>query len=80
MTPARAVFRRIWNRNRLYHRLYKGMVGVYDLYSKDLLRFHQEMDNISRTTISMLVEDKINDEQFEKLLKRRDDLMLRIQQ
>ncbi len=72
--------RRIWNRNKLYHRLYKSMVSIYDMYSKDLLKFHQEMDNISRTTIRMLVEDKINDEQFEKLLKRRDDLLLRIQQ
>jgi hypothetical protein len=50
------------------------------MYSKDLLRFHQEMENISRTIIRMLVEDKINDEQFEKLLKRRDDLMIRTQQ
>ena len=72
--------RRIWNRNKLYHRLYKSMVSIYDMYSKDLLKFHQEMDNISRTVIRMLVEDKINDEQFEKLLKRRDDLLLRIQQ
>jgi hypothetical protein len=72
--------RRIWNRNKLYHRLYKSMVSIYDMYSKDLLRFHQEMDNMSRTIIKMLVEDKINDEQFEKLLKRRDDLMVRMQQ
>jgi hypothetical protein len=72
--------RRIWNRNKLYHRLYKTMVSIYDMYQRDLLRFHQEMDNMSRTIIRMLVEDKINDEQFEKLLKRRDDLMLRTQQ
>jgi hypothetical protein len=72
--------RRILNRNKLYHRLYKGMVSIYDMYSKDLLKFHQEMENMSRTTIKMLVEDKINDEQFEKLLKRRDDLMTRAQQ
>jgi len=44
------------------------------MYSKDLLKFHQEMNNISGTIIKMLVEDKINDEQFEKLLKRRDGL------
>jgi len=56
------------------------MVNIYDMYSKDLLKFHQEMDNISRTIIRMLVEDKINDEQFEKLVKRRDDLLLRTQQ
>jgi hypothetical protein len=71
--------RRILNRNKLYHRLYKGMVSIYDMYSKDLLKFHQEMENMSGTIIKMLVEDKINDEQFEKLLKRRDDLMMRAQ-
>ena len=72
--------RRIWNRNKLYNRLYKSMVSIYDMYSKDLLKFHQEMESISRTIIKMLVEDKINDEQFDKLLKRRDDLMIRTQQ
>jgi hypothetical protein len=71
--------RKIWNRNKLYNRLYKSMVSIYNMYSKDLLKFHQEMDSISRTIIKVLVEDKINDEQFEKLLKRRDDLMLRVQ-
>lgn len=71
--------RRIWNRNKLYHRLYKSMVSIYDMYSRDLLKFHQEMENMTRTIIKMLVEDRINDEQFEKLLKRRDDLMIRTQ-
>lgn len=56
------------------------MVNIYDMYSKDLLKFHQEMNNISGTIIKMLVEDKINDEQFEKLLKRRDGLTVRAQQ
>jgi hypothetical protein len=69
--------RKIWSRNKLYHRLFKSMVTVYDLYSKDLLKFHQEMDNISRSIVRLLIEDRINDEQFEKLLQRRDDLMKR---
>jgi hypothetical protein len=69
--------RRIWNRNRMYHRVYKSMVTIYDLYSRDLLKFNQEMDNMSRSIIKMLIEDKITDEQFEKLLRRRDDLLLR---
>ena len=56
------------------------MVSIYDMYSKDFLKFHQEMNNISGTIIKMLVEDKINDEQFEKLLKRRDGLTIRAQQ
>ena len=72
--------RRIWNRSRLYHRVFKSMVTIYDMYSKDLLKFHQEMDNMSRSIIKMLVEDKITDDQFEKLLQRRDDLMARVRE
>jgi hypothetical protein len=71
--------RRIWRRSKLYHRLYKSLVTVYDMYSKDLMRFNQEMENMSRTIIRMLVEDRITDEQFDKLLQRRDDLLQRTQ-
>lgn len=71
--------RRIWHRNRLYHRLYRSMVSIYDMYQKDLIKFNQEMDSLSSIVIKMLVEDKINDEQFEKLLKCRDDLLMRTQ-
>jgi hypothetical protein len=67
--------RQIWHRNKLYHRLYKGMVTLYDLYAKDNPRFHREMDTISSAVFTMLVEDKITDEQFEKLLKRSDELI-----
>lgn len=53
------------------------MVTIYDMYSKDLPKFHQEMDHMSISTIKMLVEDKITDDQFEKLLQRRGDLLQR---
>lgn len=69
--------RRIWRRNKLYHRLYRSMVTLYDLYNKDLPRFNQELDIISSSIFKTVVEDKITDEQFEKLLKRRDDLLER---
>jgi hypothetical protein len=69
--------RRVYGRNRLYRRLYRTMVTVYDLYSKDIQRFRVEMDGISKTVFKMMVDDKITDEQFEKLLKRRDDLLER---
>ncbi len=67
--------RKIWRRNKLYHHIYKSMVTVYDMYSKDLAKFHQEIEDISSYSIKMLLDDRITDEQFEKLLKRRDDLM-----
>ncbi len=71
--------RRIWHRNKLYHRLYKSLVTVYDMYSNDLLRFNQEMDSMSKSIIKLFIEDRVTDEQFEKLLSRRDDLLQRMQ-
>ena len=67
----------LWRRNKLYHRLYKSMVTVYDLYANQKVKFQEEMGKISSTVFKMLVEDRITDEQFEKLLKRRDDLLER---
>jgi hypothetical protein len=69
--------RTIWRRNKIYHHFYKTMVTLYDLYSQDLLKFHQEIENISTSIFKTLIDDKITDEQFEKLLKRRDDLLER---
>jgi hypothetical protein len=70
--------RRIWRRSRLYHHLYNSMVTIYDLYSKDVTKFHQEMANVSTSVFKLLIEDKITDDQFEKLLLRRDDLLKRV--
>ena len=71
--------RRIYHRNNQYHRLYRGMVTLYDLYGNDETRFSSEIDGMSRNIVKMMVDDKINDDQFEKLLKRRDDLVERVQ-
>jgi hypothetical protein len=71
--------RRIWQRNKRYHHIYNGMVTMYDHYGKDKGKLVSEMDNLSKAAIRMLIEDQITDEQFEKLLKRRDDLMERSQ-
>ncbi|MFB3888081.1 MAG: hypothetical protein ACE14S_01205 [Candidatus Bathyarchaeia archaeon] len=69
--------RKVWRRSRTYHRLYKSMVTLFDLYARDHERFHMEMDNVSKSIFKMLVDDHITDDQFEKLLKRRDDLLER---
>ncbi len=69
--------RTILKRNNTYHRLYKSMVTLFDLYSQDLSRFREEIDNVSKSIFKMMVEDRITDDQFEKLLRRRDDLMQR---
>jgi hypothetical protein len=70
--------RRIWRRSKLYHHLYNSMVTIYDLYSTDVIKFHQEMANVSTSIFKLLIEDKITDDQFEKLLVRRDDLLKRV--
>ena len=69
--------RTLWRRNRIYHRLYRSMVTIYDLYSEDPPKLQLEIDNISKSVFKLLVEDRITDDQFEKLLKRRDDLLER---
>lgn len=69
--------RRIWKRNKRYHHIYNSMVTIYDMYSKDHAKLYREMDTLSRASIKMLLDDQITDEQFEKLLKRRDDLIER---
>ena len=69
----------IWRRSRLYHHMYNSMVTIYDLYASDVLRFHQEMANLSSSVFKLLIEDKVTDDQFEKLLVRRDDLLKRVQ-
>lgn len=69
--------RNILQRNGLYNRLYRTMVKLYNLYNGDLPRFHAEMDGVSKNIFKVAVEGKINDEQFEKLLTRRDDLLER---
>ncbi len=69
--------RRVYSRSALYHRLYRSMVTLYDLYSKDEARFHSEIDAVSKTIFKTMVDNKITDDQFEKLLRRRDDLLAR---
>lgn len=65
----------VWKRNSTYHRLYKSMVKVHDVYSKEQDKFKEEMDNAVSSIFKLLIEDKITDDQFEKLLKLRDELI-----
>jgi hypothetical protein len=62
-------------RRKYYYRLYRGMVGVFDSSSSDPLQLKKEMDNLSNSIVKYFIEDKITDEQFEKLMARRDYLM-----
>jgi len=53
------------------------MVTLFDLYSDDLPRFHEEIEIVSKSIFKSIVEDRITDDQFERLLRRRDDLLKR---
>jgi len=69
--------KRIWSRRKTYYRLYRSMVNIYDHYALSFAQFHQEIENLSRSITRYFVEDKITDDQFDKLLTRRDDLIER---
>ena len=67
----------VWDRRKIYYRLYRSMVDTYERYSHDFTKFHQEIEGLSKTITQYFIEDKINDDQFDKLLTRRDDLIER---
>lgn len=62
-------------RRRVYYRLYRSMVSVFNRSSSDPLQLKKEMDALSSSIINYFIEDKITDEQFDKLMARRDYLM-----
>jgi hypothetical protein len=65
-----------WRRRKQYYRLYRSMVNLYDHYT-DFSTFSREMEGLSRSVSEYFIEDKINDEQYDKLLTRQDDLINR---
>ena len=69
--------KRIWGRQKTYYRLYRSMVRIYDHYSSNLAKFHQEIADLSKSITNYFIEGKINDDQFDKLLTRRDDFIER---
>jgi len=69
--------KRIWSRRKTYYRLYKSMVNIYDRHALNFTQFYQEIENLSRSITKYFIEDKITDDQFDKLLTRRDSLIER---
>jgi hypothetical protein len=69
----------IWKRKKTYFRLYKSMVSTFDRYSLNYSKFYEEIENLTKSIIKYFIEDQINDEQFDKLFARRDDLIQRAQ-
>jgi hypothetical protein len=55
------------------------MVNIFDRYSLNYSKFYEEIENLSKSITKYFIEDQINDEQFDKLFARRDDLIDRAQ-
>jgi hypothetical protein len=69
--------RRMWSRRKTYYRLYRSMVSLYNRYAQDFDKLFDEIESLSTSITTYFVEDKITDDQFDKLLTRRDDLLER---
>lgn len=69
--------KRMWSMKKTYYRLYRSMINLYDHYSSNLPKFNQEIENLSKSVTKYFIEGKISDDQFDKLLTRRDDLLER---
>ncbi|MEM2112196.1 MAG: hypothetical protein QXX08_10050 [Candidatus Bathyarchaeia archaeon] len=69
---------RMWGRRRTYYRLYRSMVSIYDHYASNYSQFFVEMENLSVSILRYFIDDKITDDQFEKLLRARDNLMNKV--
>jgi hypothetical protein len=72
--------KRMWDRRKTYYRLYRSMVKTYDLYSHDDAKFFEEIAVLYNSITQCFIENKINDDQFDRLLSRRDDLIERIKE
>ncbi len=70
--------RTVWKRTKMYHRLYKSMVTLYELNHGDRAKFTDELQVVSVSVFKMLVQDQITEDQFENLLELRDDLLERV--
>jgi hypothetical protein len=62
-------------RRKTYYRLYRSMASVYDRYSPDPTQLNLEMTNLTGSILKYFIEDKMTDEQFEKLMTQRDYLL-----
>jgi hypothetical protein len=69
--------RRVWSRRKTYYRLYRSMVSLYNRYSTNFDKLFDEIESLSTAITTYFVEGKISDDQFDKLLTRRDDLIER---
>jgi hypothetical protein len=65
----------LMRRRKTYYRLYRSMASIYDRYSSNPSQLNLEMTSMSGSILKYFIEDKMTDEQFEKLMTQRDFLL-----
>jgi hypothetical protein len=65
-------------RRRTYNRLLRLSVKLYHKYRSNPDALEKEMDNLTESVFTSFIGDRLTDDQLEKLLHRRDDLLTRM--
>jgi len=71
---------RMIRRDRTYNRMLRLIVKLYHEYKPNPDALEKEMENLTESIFASFIENKITDEQLEKLLHRRDDFLARLNQ
>ncbi|UCE29303.1 MAG: hypothetical protein JSV85_00785, partial [Candidatus Bathyarchaeota archaeon] len=69
---------RMFSRRRTYNRLLTLLVKLYREHKSNPETLKKEMDNLTETIFMSFVQNNVTDEQLERLLHRKDDLLSRL--
>jgi hypothetical protein len=69
---------RMIRRRRTYNRLLRLMVNLYNEHRASPDAFAQEMQDLTESIFATFIDARLTDDQLDKLLHRRDDLLTRL--